>query len=222
MSGASNGPVPAYFIPHGERHPDREGSLAAWCPWCEAVHFHGAAGGGAARRIEGRGAHCASAKVSPLAGWGVELDVTGTVADGEDLAPKPYLAVRDDPLHSRVRLHHALRDGAVALALIRTMFGKRPAAGFDARLHGGACHVFAGGSTWWITDEAGKTVGEGHGLGRLLARLFGVSLGIVALRILESALGVTLPSDYRLTLADLVDRAEAGRPAPILLEQEGS
>lgn len=213
-------PMPAYFIADPADPTGRDGHIALWCPWCETVHFHGAGGKGSDPRIESRGAHCASMVASPLAGRGVELDVVGTVADGDTLMPAPCLAARGDPLHTRLRLRDILNCGGIARALIQAVFGNRPMAGFDAKLVGGACHVFHGGGTWWVTDTAGRTTAQGHGLGRLLAELFGVSLGVVAVRVIESALEISMSSEHRLALVDLIDRAEGRQPATTLTDPE--
>lgn len=211
----------AFFIASPGHSSERHGSVAAWCPFCEVVHYHGAAGEGATRRTEARGSHCASERLSPWRGESYELDVIGTVADGEDLVPKPYLAVQGDPLRSRVRLHQIFGGGVMARAVIRAVFGnRRPPSGFDAKLVGGGVHVIHDGGAWWITDTNGKTVAEGHDAGNLLASLFQVPLGIVALRIVEDAIGLTLPADDRLALVELIDRARTGRPAPAFAEPE--
>lgn len=211
----------AYFVASPRHSSEGDGSIAAWCPFCETVHYHGAAGEGGTRRTEARGAHCASERLSPRRGESYELDVVGTVADGEDLAPKLYLAVKGDPLCSRVRLHQIFGGGAMARAVIRAVFGnRRPPSGFDAKLVGGGVHVFHDGGAWWITDTKGETVAEGHDVGSLLASLFQVPLGIVALRIVEDAIGLTLSADYRLALVELIGRAQTGQPAPVFAEPE--
>ena len=51
-------PLPArtaYFTPNGDAEPGSGlGTLTAWCPHCERLHHHGAAGRGAAARTERR------------------------------------------------------------------------------------------------------------------------------------------------------------------------
>lgn len=217
MTNAPDKPLPAYFIGDQNDQTGRHGSIAVWCPFCETVHYHGAAGGGADPRTEHRVSHCSS---GPSKGRSYSLDIVGTVGNGEELAPRPYLATRGDPLQSRLKFQHVLNTGAMARALIRTLFGNRPASGFDAKLAGGACHVVRDGGTWWITDAKGRTVAAGHGLGLMIAGLFKTSLGVVALRLIESILGFDMPDDHRLAIVSIIDRAGAGRPVPVLADLE--
>lgn len=194
------------------------------CPWCEAVHVHGLAGmtpAEARGKTERRGAHCLPRR-SPLSGRGVDLTIERLVRSTDQLEPSgPYLAVVGDPLKTRIRLGAILEDGRLGLALMRLVFGKsRQTSGFDARLVGGWAQVWQGGSLWYVHNQDRDTLASGHGLGRLLARLFGVPLGVVAVRVLEDALGLDLPADYSLSLAASIDRAEAGFPLVEATEEE--
>lgn len=181
-----------------------------WCPWCETVHVHGLAGKTPAE-VRGttadRGAHCLPQR-SPLAGKGVECTIDRVVRSWGHLDPPgPYLAVRDDPLKTRVRLGAVLEHRNLGIALLRLVFGKnRAVGGFDARLVGGWAQVWGGGSLWYVQNEKRDTLATGEGVGRLLARLFGVPLGVVAVRVLEDALGLDLSADDRLALAAFVDQ----------------
>lgn len=197
-----------------------------WCPWCETTHAHGLAGETPAEargKTTGRGAHCYGG-YSPLAGKGVELTIDRIVRSWEHLEPPgPYLALSNDPLKTRVRLRDVLSNGRLGLALLRQVFGKnRSASGFDARLVDGWAQVFAAGGRWAIQNHKREDLTEGRGVGRLLARLFGVPVGVVAVRTLEDALGLDLPSDYRLALAAMIDRAEVGFPLIETLGEEAA
>lgn len=213
--------TPAYFITRGERQSDREGAIVAWCPWCEAVHFYGAAGGGADRRVETRLSKCTEVSASPLVHQSVDLEVIGAVSCPAEIAPRGlYLAVEGDPRKTRDRLWHRLEAGRLGLALVRTIFGRRRPPHFDVRLVGGCLHVFGDEGRWFLDDDAGRSIAEGKGFGRMLAKLFGLSLGTVSLRTLEAALGFRMPDGHRLALVNLIDRAEAGLPAPIQNDSE--
>lgn len=208
----------AVVAPPGERPIQ----FAYWCPWCETSHAHGLAGMTTAEAIgsaESRGAHCDPHR-SPLTGRGVDLTIDRVVRYWEQLEPPgPFLTWRRDPLNTRLRLGVVLGGGLLGIALMRMVFGRsRPASGFDARLDGGWVQVWNGGSSWFVQNEGRDTLAEGHGLGSLIASLFGVPIGIVAVRVLEDALALALPSDYRIALADLVDRAARGERLPSIGE----
>jgi hypothetical protein len=184
-----------------------------WCPWCETTHAHGLAGKTPAEAMgttESRGEHCLPRR-SPLAGKGVDLTIDRVVSSSDHLLPPgPYLVSRGAPSNGRLRLGEVLGGGRLGVALMRMVFGKnRPANGFDARLVGGWAQVWSGGSRWYVQNQDRDTLAQGSGLGRLLARLFGVPLGVVAVRVLEDALGLDLTADDRLAFADLVDRLAA-------------
>lgn len=188
-----------------------------WCPWCETAHAHGLAGMTTAEamgKTENRGTDCLPRR-SPLAGKGVDLTIDRVVRTWDHFEPPGRcLAWRGDPLNTRLRLHQVLGNGHLGLALMRLIFGKsRPANGFDARLVGGWAQVWGGGSLWYVQNEKRDALAQGHGLGRLLARLFGVPTGVVAVRVLEDALGLDLTADDRLELADLVGRIAARKAA---------
>lgn len=185
------------------------------CPWCECIHAHGLAGMSSAEamgRTENRGAHCLPRR-SPLTGKGVDLTIDRVVGSWDHLEPAgPYLAVGGDPLKTRVRLGSILENGQLGLALLRLVFGKRRSAcGFDARLVGGWAQVWASGGSWYVQNESRETLAAGHGVGPLLARLFGVPVGVIAVRVLEDALGLDLTANDRLALADVVDRIATPR-----------
>lgn len=193
-----------------------------WCPWCETSHAHGLAGKTTAEAIgaiEPRGSHCDPHR-SPLAGKGVDLTIDRVVRSWEHLEPPgPFPTWPGDPLNTRLRLGEVLGTGLLGVALMCMIFGKRrPASGFDARLVGGRVQVWSGGSSWFLHNEAHDTLAEGRGLGALLARLFGIPVGVVAVRVIEDALALNLPSDYRTLIAGLIDRAARGEPLPSITE----
>ena len=202
----------AVVAPLGEE-PEQFGY---WCPWCETSHAHGLAGMMATEaigRTESRVAHCDPHR-SPIPGRGVELTIDRIVRTWEHLDPPgPFLAVSGDPDRSRVLLCDVLAHGRLGLALLRLVFGKnRPARGFDGRLVGGWVQVWGGGSSWFVQNQDRDTLAEGRGLGSLLARLFGVPIGVVAIRVLDAALALDLPADWKLHLAEMITRAAARNP----------
>lgn len=213
MNGAAPNFHAAVVSPPGEE-PIQFGY---WCPWCETTHAHGLAGmtpAEAMGRTENRGGHCLP-RWSPFAGKGVDLTIDRMVRSWGHLEPPgPFLAWRGDPLNTRLRLREVLGGRLLGLALLRLVFGKnRPAHGFDALLVGGWARVWSGGSFWSVQNERRDTLAEGHGVGRLLSRLFGVPIGIVAVRVLEDALAFDLSATDRLALADFVDRLMQGKAA---------
>lgn len=219
MIGALSSFSAAVVEPSGEQ----PAQIGYWCGWCETVHAHGLAGMTTAEAIgetEARGAHCLPRR-SPLAGHGVELSIDRVVRSWDHIEPPgPYLAVAGDPLKTRVRLGAVLEGGRLGLALLRLIFGKnRAASGFDARLVGGWAQVWGGGSSWFVQNDERDTLAEGQGIGTLLARLFGVPLGVVAVRVLEDAVGLGLSADYTRIIAALVDRAAVGEPPPVIADE---
>lgn len=203
---ASNPFRAAVVAPDGEK-PIQFGY---WCPWCETTHPHGLAGMTTAEALgktANRGAGCLPQR-SPLAGKGVDLTIDRVVRSWDHLDPPgPYLTIGGDPLKTRVRLGSVLEHGALGTALLRLVFGKnRSARGFDARLVGGWAQVWSSGGSWYVQNERRDNLASGHGVGRLLARLFGVPLGVVAVRVLEDALGLDLAANDRLALAEFIER----------------
>jgi hypothetical protein len=194
-----------------------------WCPWCETSHAHGLGGMTAAEAIgatEPRGAHCDQHR-SPLAGRGVELTIDRVVRSWDHLEPPgPFLAVPGDPGRARIRLREVLAHGRLGLALLRLVFGNnRSAKVFDARLVGGWVQVWGGGSSWFVQNQDRDTLAEGRGLGSLLARLFGLPVGVVAVRVLEDALALDLPADWKLHLAEMITRAAEREPIVTTAEE---
>lgn len=196
----SHGPreLTAAFVSSTPESTTGLGSLVAWCPHCESIHYHGAAGRGAAPRIERRG--------SPLAGRGYALVVSGEVAAPGDVMPKapmPWL---------RARFHERLRNKAEALRrqFLTAALGSRindighSHASTIVRRGAYRLTLLEAGALWQI-EEHGRSH-EGRGLLGLLSQLFGISRGIVARRILESINAVPFSPDAALEIEALIDR----------------
>ncbi|MFG1393715.1 hypothetical protein [Xanthobacter agilis] len=202
--------------------PRGAASLVYRCPWCEELHIHGLAGATPAQAVgttETRMAHCHD-RLSPLPGQSVDIAIEKVVKDAARLArPAAYLAIQGDPAKTAAKLASILGNGALAAALARVVFRLRSGvAPFDVKLVGGVVHASALAGWWSISGAGGREVAGGVGLGRLLAAVFGVPVGVVADRVLGDALGLDLPAEYRLLLAAVIDRAERGEPAPRLVE----
>lgn len=201
--------------------------IGYWCAWCEEVHEVDL--GHELRRVGGRPLDfvdhraCCCSRRSPMAGRKVVLEIDRIVRSVDLIDPPgPYLAGSDDRPESRVHLASLLGNGRLALALLRLLFGDAASiasTGFEAEIAGGRVQVFGGGASWFVNSAEGPTVASGNGLGALMARLFGVPIGVAAVRVLEDALGIDLPAAYRLGIADLVDRAECGAPMPVIAEE---
>lgn len=198
--------LPAVFTPNDDTEPGSGlGHLSAWCPHCERLHYHGAAGRGAEPRIETRGAHCDPVRGSPLAGRSYGLQVIGSIAvpavpDGPmpQLGHRLQVILRDRGMDLRRSLFHAVVcHGAEAIH-----YAPGDIAGFTI----GKVELLTAeyGRTWQICEAGG--VREGQGLFSLLAMLFSISPGIAARRIIEAMAGTQFLPDGALEIEALLDR----------------
>lgn len=181
-----------------------------WCQHCEDVHSHGAVPGL-------RGAHC-TREESPYKATGYDLDLQGETTSHEDVVPKALFA-------GRRRLWSVLEDAAPRLrsALLAPALGARVGHHFDKRVGRARISVF--GKGWWIDLDAFPSEAELHSLrlrqrpartGRdfitLLSALYGVTLGVVGLRLLEAVSGATFDAEARQAIAAEIE-AEYARKA---------
>jgi len=204
----------AKFIPNNPRDlGEKFGSVAAWCPWCEDIHFHGAAGEGGTRRIEARGAHCHDTGASPFLEIDYELDVAGITADAATLLPITPIASpfregkRED--RQRPRLHRMLdaNFARIRTAMLAAVTGKaRICLRFDqVKLpDGGRLDLYSAGTGWDIRRDC-EEVARGDGLISLGAALYGLPPGVVAVRLFEVATGVILDVHAENELQDAIE-----------------
>lgn len=194
---------PARFLPSPDAKPvSGLGTLATWCPHCERVHTHGAAGRGAQHRVEKRGAHCDAALGSPMAGRGVSLLVDGSIDAVDEVKPAAPM------VRAGLQLHRQLADAAAALrgALLRTLTARRAVRQDMAafRLEGHEVAVLDLGLFWTIGGRDSDA--SGRGLLSLAASLYGVTPGIAGRRILETTAGIRLPPDVAIEIEATLDR----------------
>lgn len=222
MCTAKRRRLPASFIPNNVGDPnERFGCVAAWCPWCEDIHFHGAAGEGGRPRTEERAAHCHEAGASPFIERGYALMVAGSTVDAATLLPVTPMSClfregkRDD--RNRARLHQVLGANLARVrgAMLSAVIGKaRICPRFDqVKLpDGGRLNLYSAGTGWDIRRDC-KEVAKGDGLISLGAALYGLPPGVVAVRLFESAVGVILDLQAVDDLQDMVDGwIERGAP----------
>lgn len=193
----------ARFLPSPDAEPGSGlGTLAAWCPHCERVHTHGAAGRGDEPRAERRGAHCDAALGSPRAGRGVALQIEGTIPALDEARP-------DAPMvRAGQQLHRRLGEAATAFRglVLRTLTARRRVAVDVAAFNIGGHEVAVLDlGLFWTLDRPGGTT-SGRGLLSLAAALYGVTPGIAGRRILEAAAGIRLSSDTALEIEASLDR----------------
>jgi hypothetical protein len=185
----------------------RRVQLAGWCPWCEAVHRHGAEGGGG-----NRAPHCAEDRNSPFGQTGYDLDIIGDAPSEEAVIPSG-LMVGHRQLH-RVLDQSAELFRAVLLRLVLDVKTVRGSV-LQKRMRQGSVWVFPGNR--WVVEPHGRQATEGLGFSRLAALLYGVPPGIAAVRFLEAASGDRLDATAAFEIQRAVDawvaRGAESRPA---------
>ena len=174
-----------------------------WCEWCEDIHHHGPHAGH-------RGAHC-HRDDSPHRGVGYVLAITGNAAAFKDVRPAGLLI-------GTGRLAQVLVTGAPALrrALMRPILGRL----LQRRV--GRARISVKGRAWWIEPDAFPTNAEltapifrprptasGEDLATLLGALYGLSLGVVAVRLLETVSGLQLDARAKVAIAAEVEAFRA-------------
>jgi hypothetical protein len=193
----------AVFIPQtpGEH---KHGTLDYWCPYCECVHAHGAAGAGAEPRIEHRGAHCLHDE-SPLASKGISLEVAPrgpkasvyppALIDLEHRNPTPRLRTNLEAGGPGIR-RAALRALLIDTEPFRKAGKWRVWHAPDVRHFGIDGADLEGRGAWDLAD--------------LASQIFGVPREIAARRMLEACLGRRLSADQALAVEAAL-RGDASR-----------
>lgn len=178
-------------------------NLVVWCPWCETLHWHGAAGGGG-----NRAAHCADGPASPLRATGYDLDVVGRAVTSDAVLPANPMVKQDQLYATLEREAPSLRQ-----AVLKKVLGLRSASRdvISRHLGNGWLWVF-GLSRWRIKSPDGATQ-DGEGLLRLFSELYGVPPGVVAVRLLEAVSAERLDAEAALGVQRAVDDW-ASRGAP--------
>ena len=176
-------------------------TLKVWCPWCEENHVHGVSEG---HRL----AHCAniydgySHPNSPLKGYHTDV-VSECTAEKNLTFP--------DKSGGRFFADLTFKQGDLRAYFIKLLFGKR-------LVKSAQSHVFAdktrlnveglwlGGVDWFVTRK-GKEITYGIDLLSMLSFLYAISVGIVAVRLLEALTSCTFDAQGKLEIADVVNRA---------------
>lgn len=179
-----------------------------WCPWCEAVHSHGAAGGDG-----GRAPHCGQDRHSPFLKTGYALDIVGEAYSENAIIPGGLMV-------GQRRLHQVLDQAslslrAIALRFILNVKSARSSV-IQARNPNGKAWIF--GTESWLIEVRGRKPVEGTGFLRLASTLYGVSPGIAAVRFLEAVTLDRLDAEAAFAVQRVVDewvargaRSRAGR-----------
>lgn len=169
--------------------------LVAWCPWCETMHWHGAAGG-----TGNRAPHCAEDRTSPLGRTGYDLEIVAEAYSEQAILPHGLMV-------GKRRLHRVLDGAAEALraVVLRAVLDVKSVRGpvVQKRTDKGKTWLF--GTDRWLIEPRFRRSIEGNGLLRLTAALYGVSPGIFAVRILEAATGDRLDARAAFALQQLVE-----------------
>ncbi len=185
---------------------DRDGKPVqqhAFCAWCEDVHSHSPAAGH-------RCAHCGRAD-SPYRRFGYTLAPAGEAASPEAARPpRIFTAPRSSLAHHLGTVAPAMRN-----AYLRPLLGP----GLERRV--GRARVVARAGLWWVDPDAfpgegGAKAGArmrpvltGADAASLLSTLYGLALGVVAVRILEAATGLKLDAHAKLAIAAEVEASQA-------------
>lgn len=183
--------------------PSGSPRLAAWCPWCEALHYHGGSAGL-------RSAHCEKRTGSPLPGTGYRLDIVRSASRaGEAIPPGPLVGLYT--LRAALDVCKNRLQAALAAALIGA---PRAAPVLSRRIPRRGVHVTVFGSRWALGSGKGAPHShEGRDLVSLAAEAFGVPHGVAAVRILEDVTGLQLDAKAALGVQAVIDDYQA-RGAP--------
>lgn len=182
----------AVFIPNGEGPGC--GSIAAWCPWCERIHYHGSQRQGAAPRIESLAAHCDAEAASPFLDASYDLRVLGEMPDTSLLLPNASMPIGNgNGLHKRMKK----REQDIRRPILAAILGQERAnPEYEIkRLPDGSSLTVGRAGAWWQVTSEGDTITEGKGLAALASHLFGIPEEIAFIRMIEAATGLTFDSE---------------------------
>lgn len=198
--GASARDLPALILMREEGDPVH---IIVWCPWCEAVHRHGAGGGPG-----NRASHCAQDHHSPLGATGYNLDVVGDAVSEGAVIPGGLMV-------GERRLHQVIDQAAGALraVLLRFILDMKAVSGpvLQKRTPKGNAWIF--GAENWLIEPRGRKPIEGQGFLRMAAALYGVPPGVAAVRFLEALSFDRLDAQAAFELQAVID-AWVARGAP--------
>lgn len=202
--GRSAPDLPALILMPDEGDPIH---IVVWCPWCEAVHRHGAAGGPG-----NRAPHCAQDRHSPLGTTGYNLDVVGDAVSEAAVIPGGLMV-------GERRLHQAIDQatGALRAVLLRFILDIKATRGpvLNKRTPNGKAWIY--GAENWLIELRGRKPIEGQGFLRLAAALYGVPPGVAAVRFLEAVscdrLDATAAFEIQGAIDAWVARGANSRPA---------
>jgi hypothetical protein len=182
--------------------PGVSARLVVRCDWCEEDHTHGVGAGH-------RAAHCTCSD-SPYRGTGYELIQVGGLDRSSKTPEALYLGQR------RLRDGLSLHAPRYRSTLLAALIGARPGRFFDKRVGRARISVF--GDSWVIDPDAYPSRSElcadvlmrrsarhGRNIVALLAALFGISPGIVGVRLFEAATGMPLDAEFRRVMAAEVE-----------------
>ncbi|CAM3343578.1 hypothetical protein MEME101129_28205 [Methylobacterium mesophilicum] len=174
--------------------PGQSPQALAPCDWCEGPpHVHSAEPG---HRV----AHC-HRKESPYRATGYVLDIVGEAAAPETLIPAGLLV-------GHGRFYEAVEASASKLraVLVRHVLG---------RMRFGRMSISIRDSGWTIdtgvTDGSRPRWINGVGLLGLFSALYGVSRGVVGVRLFEVVFGEAFNAQERIALVDLIEGAAKRR-----------
>lgn len=204
----------ALFIPNTPADSEeRFGALAAWCPWCEDIHFHGDAGGGAGDREEHRLANCSDASASPFLETGYTLHVSGKSHDAAALLPdcpmtQPYRAGKRND-RARFRLHRLLNANFAKIrsAMLAAITGRSKVSLRYDQVNlpdSSRLNIYVGGEAWDIRRD-GEQTSRGDGYISLAATLYGLPSGVAAVRLFEAATATRLDREAIEGLQTVID-----------------
>ncbi|MCF4130263.1 hypothetical protein [Methylobacterium sp. SyP6R] len=185
---------------------DRDGrpiQQHAWCDWCEDIRSHSPTPGH-------RCAHCTRADC-PYRRFGYTLAPAGKAATPEAVRPaRIFVGARSSLAHHLGTVAPAMRN-----AFLRPLLGPN----LERRI--GSARVAARTGLWWIDPDVFPAEGEakarprmrpvvtGSDVASLLAALYGLALGVIAVRLLEAVTGLKLDAHAKLAIAAEVEASQA-------------
>jgi hypothetical protein len=211
----------AYFV-RSKPADNKNGILAAWCPYGECVHTHGAAGKGAEPRLENRvcGEHCRHGAGCPLENKSYNLDVVGEVPNLDFIEPRFPMGLngkRGSPFVTLARLtSYNARPWLDACAWLvmrpKVRVKKYIRLGVPSNPPSKA-NLWLEPDCGWAIEEKGQPTLKGTNTIALAAALYGVPVQVAGRRLLEAVTGHFFDPDTALALeAVLEDWERRGQP----------